>query len=472
LRLSWPPPGEGDHADELGFHWLPCGLRVSGRNRDQDDRDRGKLGPWLATMVVAGGMIGSGVYLLPASLAAFGSVSLLGWLLAGLGAALFGGVFSMLAILRPDGHGFFPAISEALGPGVGFVAGLLYWFPVSNIPVALAVTGYLSYFFPQIASGLGSTMATVAIVWLFVGANWIGARFVARLGGWTLGVGLVPILAVALGGWLIFKPAIFLASWNVSGHGALAAVPQSAVIAFWAFVGVENALILAPLVRDPARNVPLATFGGLGIAAGVYLAASAVIMGILPAAVLARSSAPFADAMTPLLGASLGGGIALCALLKASGTLGTGILITAETAESDAVMGQILPGRPPRRAEIAPKLNLVLMGLIMSAVVIASASPTLARQFTIVTNISVVLIMLAFLAACLSLIRLSLPLRGPRRALAVALAVAGALFCGGMIASSERQLLVWALGAIIAASLAWLPVWLRRRSLEPLTVAD
>ena len=62
--------------------------------------DQKKLGPFLATMLVAGGMIGSGVYLLPASLAAIGSISLLGWVLAIVGAALLAGVFSALEIGR------------------------------------------------------------------------------------------------------------------------------------------------------------------------------------------------------------------------------------------------------------------------------------------------------------------------------------------------------------------------------------
>ena len=123
--------------------------------------DQKKMGPFLATMLVAGGMIGSGIYLLPASLAATGSISLLGWVLAILGAALLAGVFSTLAVLRPQAAGLFAQIADAFGPGVGFVAGLLYWIPVANVPIALAITGYLSFFFPQVATGPAATATTV-----------------------------------------------------------------------------------------------------------------------------------------------------------------------------------------------------------------------------------------------------------------------------------------------------------------------
>ncbi len=426
--------------------------------------DAGKLGPVLATLLVASGMIGSGIYLLPASLAAFGSVSILGWALAVTGAALMAAVFSWLSILRPDGPGFFPMITETLGPGVGFITGLLYWCPVGSLGGALAVTGYLSFFIPQIANGVGATLATLAVLWIFIGANMIGARFVARFGGWTLGVGLVPILIVAIGGWLSFHPAIFAASWNVSGHSAWLAVPQSATIAFLALSGVESALIIAPLVRQPARNVPLASFAGLLLAGSVYLLASGVIMGIVPATALAKSSAPFADAMRPLLGASVAGLVAFCAMMRSAGCLGSNILVIVETAESDAVMGQIRPGRPLRRPEVAPKLNLIVTGVLMSAAVVASTSPTLGRQFTIIADLTVVFSMFAYLGVCFALLRMSrdAPLR--RRGQIRVIAIAAALFCCGVIAASETDLLIWSACGIGAAVLVWLPVrWRRRR---------
>ena len=131
----------------------------------------GKLGPFLAMIVVAGGMIGSGIYLLPASLAAFGSLSILGWGLAILGALMLGGVFSFLAILRPQAPGLFAYVRDALGPGAGFVAGVVYWAVcwVGNVPIAIGVTGYLSVFFPQLARPPAATLTSLAVLWLFCG---------------------------------------------------------------------------------------------------------------------------------------------------------------------------------------------------------------------------------------------------------------------------------------------------------------
>ena len=99
-----------------------------------------KIGPFLGTMLVTGAMIGSGIYLLPASLGAIGSISILGWLAATAGALLIGGVFSWLAVLRPGSPGLFAYIHEAFGQCAGFSVGVLYWIGcwIAGVAVAIA----------------------------------------------------------------------------------------------------------------------------------------------------------------------------------------------------------------------------------------------------------------------------------------------------------------------------------------------
>jgi arginine:agmatine antiporter len=422
-----------------------------------------KLGPFLATMVVASAMIGSGIYLLPASLGAIGSISILAWCAAALFAGLIGTVFAMLAGFHPGTGGLFSYIHDAFGPCAGFVAGALYWAScvVATVAVALAVTGYLSVFVPLVGKPPGLTIATIVVIWLFIGANIIGPRFVARLQSWTMLLGLAPVLVAAIGGWFYFHPATFAASWNVSGENALAVLPRATVMVFWAFSGIEGAIIIAVRVRNPARDVPIGTLCGVAIAAVIYIATSAAIMGMLPAAVLAKSSAPFADAVAPVLGASVAGAVALCAILKASGTLGTTLLLTVETAESKAVLGRMrktAPAHPVHRASLG---NLIFTGALTSFVVIVSASPTLARQFTIVTNVAVVLTVTAYFAASLALYRLARSLPQRRRSLARFIGVLGALFSVLLIAASERDLLVWSAGAVVLALIGYWLIQLR-----------
>lgn len=428
-----------------------------------------KLGAFLATMLVAGNMIGSGVYLLPSSLGAVGSISLLGWAIAVAGAALLGAAFSALTILRPEGTGLISHVREAFGPGSAFIWGVLYWTAcwTGNVAISLAVTGYVAYFLPTLAAPPGATFFTVGILWLFTAANVIGPRFVARFEGGTLLVGLAPVLLIALGGWFYFDPALFAASWNVTGKPFGEAMPQSVVMVFWAFLGIESANIVAPLVRNPTRDVPRATLGGLLIAALVYMSACAAIMGLLPAADLAASSAPFADAAKPLVGASLAAVVALCAMLKASGTVGGWILVSAETWGADEVLGLLLRRSPVRRNGGPSVANLLFNGALMSLAAVATASPNLARQFTVVADVSVILCMFLYAAACAALIRLSAE-RSPRwRLVARALAVGAILFCGWVASVSETELLLGSVAAIAAVILFYLPLgWWRRRAID------
>src|SRR3546814_3417352 len=95
-------------------------------------------------------------------------------------------------------------------------------------------------------------------------------------------------------GWGSFDRGIYDAAWNVSGESDAAVVFGSLAPVFWAFVGLETGAMIAGLVRDPDHDVPIATLGGVLIAGVVYIVSSVLVMGIVPAAELEASSAPFA----------------------------------------------------------------------------------------------------------------------------------------------------------------------------------
>lgn len=415
-------------------------------------------------MVVVNTTIGSGIFLLPASLGAVGSISIIAWLFATAGAALIGGVLAWLAILDPRAAGLFSYIRNAFGPLAGFLSGVLYWAScvVASVAVALAVTGYFGVFVPEAAKGAGLILSTIAVVWLFIGVNAAGPRFVARFQSWTMAIGLAPVLLAALAGWYWFHGSTFAASWNVSGQSDLVIVPRATVMVFWAFLGIESAIVIAVRVRNPARDVPIGTLCGLGISALIYIAASAAIMGILPATSLARSTAPFADAALPALGVAAAGAVALCALLKACGTLGGSLLLTVETAEADSVMGEMRT-RLALPTHKASHPNLIFTGVLTSLIVVASASPTLARQFTIVTDVAVVLSLMVYGAAALALFRLAHALPQSQRPWARSLGAAAALFSGVLIAVSEPDLLIWSVGFAFLAMIAYFAFRARRR---------
>lgn len=401
-------------------------------------------------------MIGSGVYLLPASLGAFGSVSVIGWVVSGLGAFLLAGVFVMLIALRPDSIGMVRQVRDGLGRFFGFHASLLYWTGgwIGNVAIAVAGTGYLSIFFPELKGAVPATLCTLAIIWLMIGINFLGARRVTDFEGGTLFIGLLPVLGVAVLGWFAFDPVIFQESWNVTGRPDREVVPATFALIFWAFIGLESGAVAAAIVRNPARDVPVATLGGVALAAFVYLAASVAISGLLPAEAMAQSNAPFADAAARWVGPAAAALVAGCAVLKALGTLSGWLLVTAEVARSGADSG-VFPRVFREGTEGPPRRNLLIIaGLMSLIVVLSSLAQTLAAQFTALINLATLLYLVIYAYCCAALWRST----GNWGVRLVAVLAAG--FCLWAISASDGRQLAYV--ALLCA--AGIPLYLVLRS--------
>jgi arginine:agmatine antiporter len=191
--------------------------------------------------------------------------------------------------------------------------------------------------------------------------------------------------------------------------------------------------VAAAVVRNPARDVPIATLAGVALAAFVYLAASVAISGLLPAATLAQSSAPFADAAGRWVGAAAAALVAGCAVLKAVGTLSGWILVTAEVARSGAESG-VFPRLFRESLDGAPRRNLLIIaGLMSLIVVLSSLTPTLASQFTMLINMATLLYLVIYAYCCVALWRST-----GNWAVRLVASLAGA-FCLWAISASDVQ---------------------------------
>lgn len=422
-----------------------------------------KIGPLLATMLVANNMIGSGIFLLPATLATVGSITIFGWILATLGALLSAAVLAKLGQIAPEAGGPIAYTGEALGRYMGFQATVLYWICawVGNMAIALAAVGYLATFFPALAVPLNAACAAAGLIWLVTFINILGPRFACQVESVTLGAGLIPILLVATAGWFWFDPDTFRGSWNVSGQPASQAIPGSLVLVYWAFVGLESASVGTAVVENPARNVPLATIAGVLLAGVVYIASCTVIMGLIPAHELAASTAPFADAARFVIGPAAASLVALMACLKAGGTLCGWVLLTAQVGKAGAERGNFpaVFARVDRHG--IPVVNLIIMATIMTAVVFLTMSPTLGQQFSKLIEVSVVLCLLIYVYSSVAIWHYGnlVPFAGFRLYRLVAFLAMLASFC--VIVLSGLQMLALTAVIVLATCLLY-PFFLRK----------
>lgn len=424
------------------------------------DEER-KLGPVLATLLMVGNLVGSGIFLLPATLASIGGVSLFGWIAGAVGALLLAVVFSALVVLRPDVDGVADYARIAAGRYAGFQSGFAYW--VSNwtgtVAIALAVTGYLTVFLPILRSPLASAGATIAVIWLLTLVNALGPRIAGKFGGWTLALGALPVAAVGLLGWFWFDPSLYARNWNPTGRPLLEGTQASLLLIFWAYTGMESGIVAASVVRRPARNVPIATIAGVLIATVIFILATSAILGLTHAAELGRSNAPFALAIGRMFGPALAAAVAACAMLKAAGTASGITLLTAETTRASAATGYF-PAFLARVDRRGASINaLVFLAVLETATVLLTISPTLGRQFQTLIDISTILTLVMYGWCAIAALRISGRVASSSARLGLrACAVLGLGFCVWTSVSSDLTLLLVSLGFLVLTVPLWLGV--------------
>jgi len=417
-----------------------------------------------ATMLVAGNMIGTGVFLLPVNLASVGAISVFGWVVATAGAAALGLVFAKLGELDPQEGGPYAYARDFLGPYVGFQTNYIYWFGnwIGNIAIAVAAVGYLAEFFPSISEPPASVLATAAVIWILTFANILGPRVVGALETWTMSLALIPILAIAFLGWIWFDSETFRASWNVSGGSDAHAISRAASMALWAYMGIESAAVSAGVIENPKRNIPLATLIGLGLSAVVYILSSTVIMGLLPNEELQRSHAPFAEAARIAIGAPGVVVVAACAVLKSVGSLGGWMLLVGQSAKAaadDGMFPQIF-GRLNRHGVPGP--GLVIVGVLMTIVLFATMSPTIADQFSRIIDLAVILIVIPYIYSAVAMVKVAFDHGLPPRTFQTYkwIAIAAVIYCLWTVIGGDPSTVVNAMVALLI-SVPLYPFFLR-----------
>ncbi|MGD2123577.1 MAG: amino acid permease [Gemmatimonadota bacterium] len=428
---------------------------------------RRKIGLWIATALVVGNMVGSGVFLLPASLAPFGGISLLGWLFTTAGAVTVALLLARLGRMMPAVGGPYAYTRRGLGDLAGFLVAWGYWVSIwsGNAAISVALVGYLAAFFPALAQdpALGAGVALAAI-WLLTAVNALGVREAGILQLVSTILKLLPLLAIGTLGLLYLDPSHFR-PFNLSGESPLNAVTATATLTLWAFVGLESATIPADHVRDPGRTIPRATILGTLAAAAIYILATVGVMGILPTSDLASSTAPFAEAGNLIWGSRAGSLIALGAAISAFGALNGWILLQGQMPRAAAMDG-LFPGvfrRQSRRG--TPVAGLVISSILATGLMALNFTASLVDQFTFIILLATLSTLVPYAFSAIAEIMIFIREResfiGERLAGSAVIALLALLYSVWAIVGSGARTVFW--GFILLA--AGLPVfWWQARN--------
>ncbi len=323
--------------------------------------------------LVVGNMIGSGVFLLPASLAPYRGTSLVGWAISTMGGVLLAVVFARLAREHPATGGPYAYTQRAFGDLAGFLVAWGYWISCwcTNAALSVAFVGYLDPFIPSIVrSPVAAALLAVAALWTLTVVNVVGVRAAGRVQTATTILKVLPLAVVGVGGLAWFEPARFAVTAPdvVSfGRDSLAVV----TLTLWAFLGLECATIPAASVRDPARTIPRATIVGTLVAAGIYIVSTVGVMSVVAPEAMATSTAPFADAARVMGGEGLAALVAAGAALSCFGALNGWILVAGQmplAIADDGLFPKVFAYRgaantPVRGILLSATLSTVLIGM-------------------------------------------------------------------------------------------------------------
>ena len=423
-----------------------------------------KLGLWMSIALVVGNMIGSGIFLLPASLAPYGLNSVVGWVVSAAGAVAVAVVLSRLSRAFPGEGGPYAYTHAAFGPLAAFLVAWGYWINVwvGNAAIATGAVSYLVPFAPRIGADPHiSAAVVVAILWLLTAVNCIGVRAAGWVQGVTTVLKVLPLLAIAAVG--LFTVKLDSVADAAAVPFSFGAVTASATLTLFALLGLESATIPDGKVADPERTIPRATMIGTLVTALIYIVSSSTVLILLPAAQLASSNAPFADVARMFWGGRGAALVALAGAISGFGALNGWILLQGEVPyvmAKDGVFPKVFATTSKRNT---PVVALVFGSVLVTILVLLNAGHSTVRVFTFMVLLATTACLVMYLVCSLALLRLQRQgrLGGARRGTAglAAVALAGIVYSLWAIAGAGTEALLWGLVLFAAGG----PVYLAMR---------
>lgn len=349
---------------------------------------KGSMGFWSCTALVVGNMVGSGVFLLPSSLASYGGLSLFGWLVSSTGAVLLALTFSRLARLNPGAGGPYAYTRDGFGSFAGYLCAWTYWKAawIGNAAISVTLVGYLRVFIPALADPVLMVATAIGCIWFCTIINLRGIAAFAVVQNLLTALKLIPLLLIGILGWTQFHGEYLVIPpvEQLPNMGYAHAIATTAALTLWSFIGLESATVPADDVRDPKRTIPRATLFGTLVAAAVYVLSITAVQGLLPPEVLAKSTSPFADAARLLLGdwgyyLVAGGAVIACL-----GALNGWVLLQGQIPVAPARDGLFPESFSKLNKHGAPANGLWSSGLLVTVLVLIDGRGELVEVFNVI----------------------------------------------------------------------------------------
>ncbi|WP_048600630.1 amino acid permease [Rubeoparvulum massiliense] len=383
------------------------------------EQEQQKMGFWLLTALVVGNMGGSGIFMLPRTLAAVASPLgvLLAWSFTALGVLMLALVYGNLSLRKPDITGGPQIYAKELFQNKrrsllgGFLVTWGYWVAdfIGVVAMLITFTSYLSAIFPILSSkeiiwSLGSFdlylgnflsfLIASLLLWLITFTIWRGmetagkVNFIATL---TKVLGFLFFIVVAI---YSFDASYFFPldqpRYNDAGEvvSVFGQVNHAAISTLWAFAGIESAVVFSDRAKRKS-DIRKATITGLFITTILYVGITLLVMGTMPQSQLIVSEKPLADAMYNVVGSAGSSIIAILGCIAIVGTTIGWVMISAEVPYQAAKNGMFIEKFAKENRRKAPVFSLFLSCSLSQLFLFSAISQSMAQVFDFIVFVSI-----------------------------------------------------------------------------------
>lgn len=365
-----------------------------------------RLGLFDATMIVMGGIIGSGIFMNPSvvALQVHTPFLILGaWILGGLFALAAAFIWAELAALRPDVGGQYAYLREAFHPGVAFVYGWVLLLVVQTGGMAAVAVTFARYFVELTYLPIAYPYLAAIVLAALTIINCLGVRAGSTVQSILMVLKIVAIASLVICGFAFANKTGMSSDLldRPPSNDLLTAFGAALVPVIFAYGGWQTATFVAGEIKEPRKNLPRGLILGVTGVVLLYLAANVVYISVLGTDGLAVSKAPASDVMRRALGdfgaRAIAAGIAISTAGFLSQSMLTAPRVYFAMAKDRLFFERVGTVHPRTRA---PIVAIALQGLL--AIIIALLG-TYERILNYVVSVDVIFFGLT--ACCLFVFR-------------------------------------------------------------------
>jgi APA family basic amino acid/polyamine antiporter len=333
-----------------------------------------RLGLFDATMIVMGGIIGSGIFMNPqvVALEVHTPFLILGaWTIGGLFALAAAFIWAELASMRPEVGGQYAYLREAFHPAVAFLYGWVLLLVIQTGGMAAVAVTFSRYFVELTYVPLGhSQLAALVLAFLTI-INCLGVRAGSTLQSVLMVLKILAIVSLVACGFMFGERVTESASLldRPASFGLLTAFGAALVPVIFSYGGWQTSTFVAGEIKEPRRNLPRGLILGVCGVVLLYLAANLVYLMVLGTSELAASTAPASDVMRRALGdfgaRAIAAGIAISTVGFLSQSMLTAPRVYFAMAQDGLFFKSVGTVHPRTRA---PIVAIALQGLFAIAI--------------------------------------------------------------------------------------------------------